>query len=841
MIQFSRGNIFLITFMLVLTQISIAQQQQIKGVVLDKSTLTPVPYATINITGRPGKGASCDKEGRFQIIINDTCNHLSVGALSYKSIIHPISNRNKLQTIELLKNDMLLDEITITAPKKVKYRNKNNEAVELIRRVIDAKERNDARNIDKYSQLAYEKLSMSLSMDEGNVEKSRLLRKFPFLKKNINRETQEGKALIPIFLQETSTQENYLNGNLNASKIIAKVEKRVDQKFDEDGFDEFMDKIYGKPDLYEHDIQLGNRRILSPIASEGPLFYKYFIVDTIKTTSPWQVQLAVSPRNKQDVLASGMLYIDLDSSYSVRQAKLRLNEKANINWVDNVAFEMHYQREQNGKYFLSKSMMTLDLGVFKDGMRVFGVKTFIASDFKDVFFDIQNREIRSAGKTLIASTQNSSLMIRPEKLTGLEQASFDNVDSLQNNASFNRYMNLASFVVSGYHDMGKVEVGPLSSIYSFNNIEGNRFRVGALTTDAFSRKVVFDGYMAYGSRDRTLKYKLGTTFSLTDNSIYTFPVRSINMSYTYDIETPGQQLNYLSDDNFILSFRRGVNDKMWYKGKYNVEYLHEMDNHLSFKIGLNRQTITPEGNLKFSSDNGLLKSLTTSEITGEIRWAPNEKFFQGKRYRRIINTGNPIFTLRTDIGIKGILGGEYNYQRIVFNTTKRFYLSQLGYSDVQLESGVLFGKVPYPLLTIHRANQTYTYQLSSYNLMNSMEFMGDKYAGINVQHMFNGFFLNKIPLIKALQWREIISFKILTSSMRDENFPTVSTSLFRLPTNIHGETITNRLNGSPYIEGGVGIANIFKILRIDYVRRFNHLNYPNVSPWGIRAKLYLDF
>ncbi len=840
MIQFNRVSIFLTVSMLLLTQLSLAQKQ-IKGVVLDKTTRTPVSYATIHVTGQAGKGTSCDREGRFQITINDTSKRLTAGAFSYNSVIHPISDKSMLQTIELEKNDLQLDEITVTASRKVKYRNKNNEAVELIRRVIDAKEKNDARNLDRYSQLAYEKLSMSLSIDEAKVEKSRLLRKFPFLKKNINRETQEGRALVPIFLQETSTQENYLNGKLNANKVIAKVEKRVDQKFDEDGFDEFMDKIYGKPDLYEHDIQLGNRRILSPIAAEGPLFYKYFIVDTIKTSSPWQIQLSVSPRNKQDVLASGMLYIDLDSNYAVRQAKLRLSEKANINWVDNVAFEMHYQNAPNGKYFLSKSMMTLDLGVFKDGMQVFGVKTFIASDFKDNLFDIQSRENRRTDKAISASTPNSSLMARPEKLTGLEQASFDNVDSLQNNTSFNRYMNFASFLVSGYHDLGKVEVGPLNSTYSFNNIEGNRFRVGMLTTDAFSRKVVFDAYLAYGSKDRAFKYKINTTFSLTDNSIYTFPVKAINMNYTYDIETPGQQLNYLSDDNFLLSFRRGVNDKMWYKGKYSLEYLHELDNHLSFKIGLNRQTITPNGNLKFSSDIGTFKSLTTSEITGEIRWAPNEKFFQGKRYRRIINTGNPIFTLRTDIGIKGVMGSEYNYQRFVFNTTKRFYLSQLGYSDIQLETGIIFGKVPYPLLTIHRANQTYSYQLSSYNLMNSMEFIGDKYAGLNVQHMFNGFFLNKIPLIKALQWREIITFKILTSSMRNDNLPSPNAPLFNLPTNIHGETISNRLNGTPYIEAGVGLANIFKLLRVDYVRRFNHLNYPNVSRWGIRAKLYLDF
>ena len=66
---------------------------------------------------------------------------------------------------------------------------------------------------------------------------------------------------------------------------------------------------------------------------------------------------------------------------------------------------------------------------------------------------------------------------------------------------------------------------------------------------------------------------------------------------------------------------------------------------------------------------------------------------------------------------------EYNYQNPYMRTDKRFYLSQLGYVDATLEGGYSFGKLSYPLLINHRANQTYGYPLNSYNLMNFMEFV----------------------------------------------------------------------------------------------------------------------
>lgn len=283
---------------------------------------------------------------------------------------------------------------------------------------------------------------------------------------------------------------------------------------------------------------------------------------------------------------------------------------------------------------------------------------------------------------------------------------------------------------------------------------------------------------------------------------------------------------------------------MWYNKKWQLEYLHETQSHLSWRIGAGTQQLEPAGILTLEKPGSFGQKdtyLKTAEVFTELRWAPNETFFQGKRYRRPINNGFPVFTIRYTQGIKGLLGGSYDYQRIVGNVSKRFYFSQLGYTDVLLEGGAVFGTIPYPLLVIHRANQTYTNQLASYNLMNFMEFMSDRYAAINLQHSFNGFLFNKIPLIKKLSLREMISLKVLSGTLSNRSNPHFNRSLYLLPKGEGDRPLTYSLERTPYVEASIGIGNIFKVLRVDWVKRLSYLDHPGISTWGIRAKFSIDF
>ncbi len=312
-----------------------------------------------------------------------------------------------------------------------------------------------------------------------------------------------------------------------------------------------------------------------------------------------------------------------------------------------------------------------------------------------------------------------------------------------------------------------------------------------------------------------------------------------------DVTIPGEDLQFVEEDNFLLSFKRGANDKFLYNTFYNLDYKHEYYSHFSYELTFSNRTQSPAGSLYFNNTINQLPNtvsdLTTTEASLNLRYAPNEQFYQGKIYRIPIPSKYPAFSLTYTQGLKDVFNSSYQYEKLHAQIDKRFYLSQLGFADVRGEAGHIFGQVPYPLLNIFRANQTYAYDLYSYNLMNFLEFVGDHYESVNIDQHFQGFFFNKIPLFKKLKWREVASFKGIWGGVSDENNPGLHPNLYQFPVDGNGLPITHALGKTPYVEGSVGIENIFKFIRIDLVRRFTYLDDPQVAKWGIRTLVQFDF
>ncbi len=277
---------------------------------------------------------------------------------------------------------------------------------------------------------------------------------------------------------------------------------------------------------------------------------------------------------------------------------------------------------------------------------------------------------------------------------------------------------------------------------------------------------------------------------------------------------------------------------------FRAEFLNEYENHFSYLLGFKYTRQTTEGNLHFISNDTLnvnnnIRNINVSELYVKLRYAPNESFYQGKLYRYPYRNKYPVIELECDAGSK-LINNDYNYLRLQLDISKRFFLSVLGYGDITFEAGKLFGTVPYPLLFIHRANQTYSYQKNDYNLMNFLEFVSDQYASVNLDYSFNGFLFNKIPLLKKLKFRELITLKVLYGGLSRSNNPDYNNSLFQFPVDQNGVPLTYTLDKRPYIEAGVGLSNIFKILRVDLVKRFSYLNNPHVSDIGVRFLFRFD-
>jgi hypothetical protein len=839
----------LLLFSLFTLQVS-AQNTVVKGKVLDAKTLRPIPFVTV-FFDESGITAATDASGAFVIETEKEYTMLKVITLGYKPQSREVVP-GKEQTLEirLLPDARQLDEVTVKSG-KTRYRNKNNPAVELIRNVIDHKAENRKEGFDYYEYEKYEKIQFALSNVTEKFQNRKIFKKFQFVFENLDTTKLAGKPVLPVYLKEALSDVRYRKSPA-AKKELIKASKMVafEGYVDNQGLDAYMKYLYQDINIYDNSIMLLTNQFLSPIANLSPTFYKFFITDTVTENGTRFVKLEFVPRNHSDFLFQGYMYVTLDGSYAVAKIDMGVNKDINLNWVKELKITQDFEKSGELGYMLVKDEFSADFGLTNGKMGFFGQRSSFYRQFllnekrPDSFYAGGPVEVADS-----AESQSSDYWTRNRhvELSASEKGVYTTIDSIKKVPAFKRSLDVIVLLFSGYKTIGPwFDMGPISTFYSFNPVEGFRLRFGGRTTTTFSKRINFESYAAYGFKDQKWKYYFGTTYSLTKHSIYEFPVKSLKLSYQRETKIPGQELQFVQEDNFLLSFKRGTNDKWLYNDIVSFEYLSEYKNHFSFALGYKNWIQQPAGGLRYNlldynTAETDLENLQTSEVSMTLRWAPDEKFYQGKTYRIPVSFKNPIFTLRYIQGVKGLLGGEYDYQNISLNISKRFYLSQFGYTDVAVEGGQIFGTVPFPLLAVHRANQTYAYQLQSYNLMNFLEFVSDRYVGINIDHAFNGFFFNKIPLLRKLKWREAITAKLLYGGISSRNDPGKNSDLFRFPVADDGTPLTYSLSREPYIEGSVAIANIFKFFRIDLVRRFTYLDHPGISELGIRARFKFDF
>ena len=825
----------------------VSEKTVISGKTTDELTGDPLPFVSVVLKGTTA-GTISDATGKYRIETNVKSAEIVFSFIGYETVSKNITP-GKVQNVNvsLKLSSINLDEVIVTYEKK-SYRNKGNPAVELIQNVIDHKGNNRIESFDFLEYKKYEKVQFAISNISENFKQRNMFDKFSFVFDNLDTTKRIGNAVLPVFIKETLSS-HYYRKEPEANKEIILAEKTLDlEKYiNNRGAANYLNYLYQNINIYDNEILFLTNKFLSPIAGTAPVFYKYFVDDTLLVRDITCIRMFFAPRNKSDFLFHGYLYITMDSTYAVRKIDMGINEDINIDWVQNLSIVQDFERSAYSTWILSKDEISIDFGVIKNTTGLYGQRTISYKDYK--INEPITENIFKGPEKLIRIDSSSS---RPDyweanrlvPLTKSEKQVYSTIDSLNQMPEFRRRMDIVTMVTQGYLNLGDIELGPVFSFYSYNSVEGSRFRFGGRTTTSFSKKVTFDGYMAYGLKDNALKYGGGITYSLTPRTIYQFPVTSIKVSYQKDVRIPGQELQFTQADNILLSFKRGVNDKYMLNNIFRIDFLHEFENHFSYQPGYSFNRQYPYGTLQFTSSQPLAPTsnidfLDISELYLNLRWAPNESFYQGKQNRVTFPNRHPIINLKI-AGGSGFIGNDYDYLRLQFNISRRYYISILGYTDVALEAGNIFGQVPYPLLFMHRANQTYAYQKYSYNLMNFLEFVSDRYASINIDHSFNGFILNKVPLIKRLKLREIVTCKVLYGSLSDNNNPDYQDNLFLFPADAEGIPLTYTLTNKPYIEAGIGLSNIFRIFRVDFIRRFSYTDNPNVDDTGFRVQFRLD-
>jgi hypothetical protein len=824
-----------------------AQDGVLRGAVVDSVTRAPLADASITIRGLSG-GARTNTGGFFRITTGRRKLDMAISSVGYNTLtLHLDSLPGRELMIALSRQYHQLKDVTVRN-KKPRYRNKDNPAVELIRHVIDNKAKNRMESYSYASYEKYEKLQLSIDKATAKVGQNKLLKPYHFLVENGDTTKMEGRTLSPVYLEETLSDVYYRKSPEKTKTIILGTRKVDFGEFvDMQGVSSFLNRLYQDFNVYDNNISVFTNLFLSPIADLAPTFYMYFIEDTTVIDGRQLVRLSFRPRNPNDLLFRGTMWVTLDSNYAIQKLRLLVSKSINFNFVREMKIDQDFERMAGGRYLLAKSDVLGDFGINKSGTGIFGERTV---SFKNFTTDMPVPDSLFKGAPLVLPDSVDNLpdsfwvRARHDTLTRAESKVYANVDSLVHMKSYRRLMDWGTLLLAGYKQAGPFEIGPASTFYSFNPVEGFRLRFGGRTTTRLSKRYYSEAYAAYGFGDQKWKYFLSGTYSINDKNIYSYPQNFVRASFQKDTKIPGQDLQFVQEDNFLLSFKRGPNDKWLYNNIFRLSYVKEYKSHFSYNFGFKHWEQAPAGSIAYvkSDVNGTdsLPGLTTTEASVELRYAPHEQFYIGKLYRVPIYNKYPILDFSYTRGIKGLWSGQFNYHAFDFNIFKRFYESQLGYTDVTADFGNILGKVPFPLAFIHHANQTYAYQLQSYNMMNFLEFVSDHYASAYVDHYFNGFFFNKVPLLKNLKWREVIEAKVLFGGLRDENNPAKNPEQVQFPLT-NGQIGTFALGKTPYIEAGFGIANIFKLVRIDFIKRFTYLDHPDIAKYGIRFRAHFDF
>lgn len=826
---------------------------RIKGLVTDSVSGEPLPYVSIIVKGTT-TGAATDLDGRFSLTVPSSASGkmLEVSYLGYSTKQVPLKSGQSL-SIQLAPTGIALNEVVVK-PGRERYRRRDNPAVAFVKNVIERRDANDPRNHDYYSYDRYQKMVFAMNDYKPKKHEDGKTGKFDFLVDFIDT-LDVGTTILPISEKE-HFETVYYRRDPHSEKRLVKGNKSagVDEVFSRDGIQQFLNEAFREVDIFRNNIPLFLQRFVSPLSSLGPTFYKYYLMDTLEIDGQKCMDLGFVPFNSESFGFTGHLYVTLDSTYFVRRVLLNVPKDINLNFVSHMTIDQTFRREPDGTRLITKDDIRVNFKLSEKSKGMFAQRLIVYSNhsFEPDTAQLAIFEQPAPSITLKeAYTQTDKFWEenRPQEGRRRNPNTVDKLMAkLRSIPIFYVTEKIVTILVSGYvpatkdEANNKFEFGPMNTTISGNAIEGARFRVGGTTTPQFHKRLTLDGFAAYGVRDKKMKYDALVEYSFIDRKQYRkeFPMHSIRFEYMYDINKLGQQYMYTSKDNFLLAIRRKRDTRATYLRKAELTYTREHYNGISYSAVLRnkREYATPYAVFDRINADGSLTSLDHYDMTElelNFRYGYNEKFYQTRNNRIPITFDAWVFNLSHVMGWKGFLGSSYNYQRTDIGLQKRLWFSAFGYTDIILKAGKVWTKVPYPLLILPNANLSYTIQPEAYTNMNAMEFINDEYASWDVTYYMNGLLLNRIPLIKKLKWREVFCFRGLWGHLSDKNNPAKSTGLFAFPEG------SMTLGKAPYMEASVGIENIFKFLRLDYVWRLNYRDNPDIQTHGVRCTMRIQF
>lgn len=820
-----------------LFSIVLIAQTKVSGEVMDTNG-EPIAFANV-IFKDSNEGTITNEDGRFYLQSDDDYDTVSFSFVGYATLDVTLGQKTTYKMIVRLEEEAsALDEVVIYSGKQSK---KNNPAIDILRKIWENRRENGVKRFKQYAYNKYEKLEFDLNTIDSALIKNRVFKGMEFIFNQTDTSSITGNTYLPIFINESSSKV-YGDNLLNEYKEVLEGNKNS-------GFDNnntliaYLKDLYSEYDVYDNYLKFFDKAFTSPLSRTGIDVYNYVLLDSAYRDNKWCYNIVYYPRRKNELTFKGDFWVN-DSTWAIKEINLQASKSANLNWVRDVYIEQEFEVLNDSTFLIKRDyfMSDFSFGKKEEAKGVYGKRTtlydnyvfnipkdkkFYAKQIDPYEFEVYNRSDEFWEKN------------RLEQLSKDEKGVYKMLDTLKTVKRFKTLYNVGSVLASGYYEVNNFDIGPVFSTFGFNEAEGLRIRLGGRTYFGQNDRWRLEGFGAYGFRDNRFKYGISGKYLLDRRSrLMVFggnrrDVEQLGASLTNSNDVLGRNLA----SSTLIPI--GVNDRL---SRINLSTIgFEVEPAKNFRVRITGSFRT----LKSATDTFIIdykvfeNGVDTGRVESEIKqpevtvglfYTPGMKTSGYGVERTIINTGDfPGLFIAHTSGLKGILGGDFEYQKLQGLYTQPWNVGGLGRLYTTVEVGKTFGIVPLSLLSIIPGNQTYFSVYNSFSQLDFYEFVSDTYATLHLQHNFGGRIFSRIPGLRKLNLREIIGFRAVYGQISDDNIAiNASNIIYQAPEDI-------------YWEYSVGVGNIFKVFRLDFNFRGNYRNNPGARGFGITGAFGFEF
>ena len=821
----------LITALLLGSITSFAQKTQIEGILIDAVSGLGIPFGQVVFSGT-ATGTTTDTLGAFRLTSNKRQDSILISVLGYNDTTIKVRSKQFVE-IELWPRNYELGTVEI--------RPGENPAFKILRRIVKNKPYNDPDKIQAYEYEVYNKMQFDLNHFGEKIKNNIVLRRFDYIWENTDT-TEDGVPYLPIILTE-SMEDHFHKRNPSVKKEIIKGRRTVNF-FKAPRITQFTSDMYINPNIYENYMLILGKSFTSPINDRYKRTYKFTLADSMYNIDGFSCyKIDFVPKLKADLAFHGEMYIH-DSSYAVVQVDLEFSIEANINFVRNYWIRQNYSLIDSTQWFLTQSRVIGDFTVVENAKELTGFYGRKFSEYRNIKINQPREDEFYKGVNPVIEMENAYdhdeeywVQQRGDTLSEEEQRLVKTANRLNSDPKWVWMVNAFKMLATNWLTWGKFDLGHIFTFYSYNEVEGSRVKLGFRTNHTFNSHWRFQAYLAYGTRDEKFKY-LGEL-------MYYFNQKQgkhnmIGARYQSDVVNIHRGNDVIPIDHVLTSLfninqelrrtfiddRRGFFERQWFTG-------------FSSRATFFHTRMSPFGSYQFEYQNSSaevqkIPHYTVSGFKANFRFAWGKKDLAAtfdKADKSLFSKSYPVISLEFIMGIKDLLGADFTYQDLKIKVDYILRLNKAGFLKMLIEGGYISGQLPYPLLYIPYGNQIVLNDDIAYNLMNSLEFVTDKYVAVQLEHHFDGLLFNRIPGIRKLKLRSFVLGKMYYGGLSDEN----NGDPYLLPTGL------TAMGNVPYFEVGFGIENILKAARVDFLWRINYFDKPNVISFIAKPSISFRF